>query len=173
MRGFKSGVGRHYRLCLKTSLQSRMGGPARGNHRFCLSPENKYAEAACLEHDNDTVLHRVLDSWERKSCNYQGEENNATECLITTLSHGSVATVEQADLHVSQSEVKPFSHVRPLRPSEPHLGFILTFIHFLVPPPPQFYDDVFFFIIRCLLKHKTDNMIKYFSFVQQILFVTH
>lgn len=68
-----------------------------------------------------TLLHRVLDS-----CNYQREENNATECLVTTLSHGSVATVEQEDLHVSQSEVKPFSHVRPLRPSEAHLGFILT-----------------------------------------------
>lgn len=150
---------RHYRLCLKTSLQSRTGGPARGNHRFCLSPENKYAEAACLEHDNDTVLHRVLDSWERKSCNYQREENNATECLITTLSHGSVATVEQADLHVSQSEVKQFSHVRPLRPSEVHLGFILT-LTFISSSPPT--TTVlwwwFFFIIQCLLKHKYDQV---------------
>lgn len=73
------------------------------NRHICLSPENKYAEAAYLECDNNTVLHTVLE--ERKNCNYLNKKNNATECLITTLSHGGVGTIGRCTLFRIRKEV--------------------------------------------------------------------
>lgn len=114
---------------MKTSLQSETGCPTRRNHR--VTGDFAYLQRTNMLKQHVWSMIMTLcgtQCWmaERGKAAIIRKKRTMQQCLITTLSHGGVATIERADFHFSESKVKQCRLVWMLRPSETHLGFILT-----------------------------------------------
>lgn len=70
------------------------------------------------------------------------------QCLITTLSHGGVATIELADLHFSRIKSEAMQARVTASSFRDSSGFYInSHVHFLVLLPQVFYVDLCTFFI--------------------------